>query len=214
MIPLYIGVELILGAAILNKAGGAYGILSIFLGHPINFWQWLYHFLAILVLPFYISALKNLQNRANNIRKLSLACLIYVADTAIGVLYTVYFIHFWFSREDTNPAEVPGSVHARDSSDYGASTASLSSQSATPARELFFTTSGVLIVTTVRLYATLVFLSFTKALLKQDTTNSHEDYAAEGDGILGGSGYAQAIKKFVYGLEIRSKEILSDFFTK
>lgn len=206
--------ELILGAAILNKAGGVYGILSIFLGHPINFWQWLYHALAILVLPFYISALKNLQNRASNTRKLSLACLIYVADTAVGVLYTLYFTHFWFSREDTSPTEVPAGIHAREVSAGYSLVASLSSQSASPARELFFTASGVIIVTSVRLYSTLVVLSFTKALLKLDTTvQSHDDYSAD-DSILGGSGSAQVVRKFVYGLEIRSKEILRDFFTK
>ena len=91
---MFIGVEVILGITILNKASGVYGILSLFTGHPINFWQWLYNLLAIITLPVYVSALINLKTKPRNLRKISLATIVYVLDTFIGSLYTLYFIYF------------------------------------------------------------------------------------------------------------------------
>lgn len=105
--PLYIGAEIVLGFAILNKAAGFYGFLSIITGHPINFWQWLYNVLELLCLPFYISALTLIKKKPENGRKFLLACLVYVIDSVVGVFYTLYFVHFWFANEEvvTNKRE-------------------------------------------------------------------------------------------------------------
>lgn len=100
LVPLYIGAEIVIGIAILNKAAGFYGFLSIITGHPINFWQWLYNVLEILCLPFYISALTLIKKKPENGRKFLLACLVYVIDTVVGVFYTLYFVHFWFANEE------------------------------------------------------------------------------------------------------------------
>ncbi|CUM46614.1 uncharacterized protein AC631_05771 [Debaryomyces fabryi] len=222
-VPLYIGVELILAVAIINKAGGVYGILSIITGHPLNFWQWLYNILAILVLPSYISGLIHLKNRKNNTRKLSLACLIYVVDSVIGLLYTYYFIYFWFSREDNNPTADPLSQRDNIIADEVISPSStqdlnvLASQSASPGRELFLTVSSTIIITGIRFYFTLVVLSFTKALLKQDLLNmKYDDGNTEDDEdqlLSGDDGIASKYKKYMYNLEIKSKEILRNFFS-
>lgn len=239
IIPLYIGVELILGVAILNKAGGIYGVLSLLTGHPINFWQWLYNFLAIVLLPFYISALINLKDKFSNARKVSLACLIYVADTLVGMLYTFYFIHFWFSREDNNPTAVPGQdasgskypsqadsvvndlgidkrLDSARSVTGGASGSTLSSQSASPARELFLTISAIILVAIFRLYSTLVVISFTRALLKQDSNNQKYnnvtvDEDAE-DSLKQKNSIISKIKLQIHYIEVKSKQILLEFF--
>ncbi|CAK7901793.1 inositol phosphorylceramide synthase regulatory subunit Kei1p [[Candida] anglica] len=195
-LPLYIGVELILGIAILNKVSGAYGIVSIFTGHPINFWQWLYNMLAIIVLPIYISALSHLQTRPSNVRKVSLACLIFVADTIIGVFYTIYFVSFWFSHEDNVPAEE--------------SVQPLTSQSASEARELFVTSSTTLIITFIRFYFTLVIISFTRALLKQNA--SQRLVAEDEEEAINQPGKLAKMKKFILGWEIRATEYLGDLF--
>lgn len=217
-----------MGVAILNKAGGIYGVLSLFTGHPINFWQWLYNFLNILVLPFYISGMLNLKNRANNARKLSLTCLVYIIDTVVGVLYTIYFIYFWFSREDNNPTAVPGYSSgtkvesAIDTAIKGAAVekrdkaaSALSSQSASPGRELFLTVSTILVVTTIRFYSTLVVLAFTKALLKQDANAQRYDNTTDTEVeelLKSNKTLKTKIKLYIYDLEIKSKEILRDYF--
>lgn len=198
---MYIGVELILGVGILNKAGGAYGVLSLLTGHPINFWQWLYNLLAIATLPFYISALSNLMNRANNVRKVSLACVIYTADTLVGILYTIYFIYFWFSREDNNPASIPKIP------DDPLKQPNLS-QSATPGRELFFTASTSIFVTAFRIYCTLVVLSFTRALLKQD---ANSDVSADEDAdqwLRSDQTLSTRVKHKLFEVELKAKEYL------
>lgn len=214
MIPLYIGVELILSFAILNKAGGAYGILSIVTGHEMNFWQWIYDLLAVTMLPFYLSALLGLLEKPSNIRKTCLACSIYIIDTFIGLLYTIYFVYFWFSRNDSaavsssalKTVSNPGKV----AEILGRATVDLS-QSASPSRELFLTISGTLITTAIRLYFCVVFISFTKLLLLQGL-QSKKSYRT--DSISEEAHYAPNfvgnVKKFVYGLEVRSKEFLEE----
>lgn len=198
--------ELILGFAILNKAGGGFGILSIVTGHPINFWQWLYNVMAIATLPVYILALTHLQTRPLNVRKTSISCLVYVADTFIGLLYTLYFVYFWFSREDNDPTS---------ESEIKAPTAELSAelaaQSASATRELFLTVSSTLALTAVRLYFTLVLVSFTRILLKQ--TAGQRLVADDEEDALQGEGRVKRLKRYILELEIKSSEFLSDFFS-
>lgn len=176
-----------------------------------------------MVLPSYISGLIHLKNRKNNTRKLSLACLIYVVDSVIGLLYTYYFIYFWFSREDNNPTADPLSQRDNIIADEVISPSStqdlnvLASQSASPGRELFLTVSSTIIITGIRFYFTLVVLSFTKALLKQDLLNmKYDDGNTEDDEdqlLSGDDGIASKYKKYMYNLEIKSKEILRNFFS-
>lgn len=214
---------MILAVAIINKAGGVYGILSIITGHPLNFWQWLYNILAILVLPSYISGLIHLKNRKNNSRKISLACLVYIADSVVGLLYTFYFLYFWFSREDSNPTADP--LSQRDNSIAEAAippsssqnSAILASESASPGRELFLTLSSTIIITVIRFYFTLVVVSFTKGLLKQDLLNMKYDDGNTNDDeeqiLSDGDGIASKYKKYMYDLEMKSKDVLSNFFS-
>lgn len=204
VIPLYIGVELILAFAILNKAGGVYGVLSLLTGHHLNFWQWVYNLLAFLVLPFYVSALFNLLDRSTNVRKACLGCSIYIIDTLVGFVYTIYFVYFWFSREDKNPAGQAVASLAKRVVD--------TSQSASPARELFLTVSGTFVTTALRVYFCFVFLSFTKQLVLQSARNQryygHDSVSEDAmhNSVMG------KIKKFVYALEMRAKHYLSEVF--
>ena len=205
MIPLFIGVEIILGVTILNKASGLYGILSLFTGHPINFWQWLYNLLSLIALPVYASALINLKVKSRNLRKISLATIVYTLDTILGSLFTLYFIYFWFTLED-------GSVKS-DGVDA-------TSQSASPARELTITISTTIIVTVVRFYFTLVMVSFTKALLKQNSMelrynsnlNEEPPQDPEEEELMNAEGISGEFRKALFDLETRSKELLNDLF--
>lgn len=216
---------MVLGVAILNKAGGAFGVLSLLTGHPINFWQWLYNVSCLCILPFYISALSNLTVKFRNVRKISFACLIYTFDTAFGLLYTFYFTYFWFSSEDTNPTGnerrdlgVSGGIAAeavQPGKGYTISSSTTDlSQSASPARELFLTVSATLITTCLRFYFNLVMISFSRSLIKQytnDTINVNiiDEEAQE---IFSRNTILSRIKKAVYELEMRSKDILTEYF--
>ncbi|KAF8001091.1 hypothetical protein HF325_004880 [Metschnikowia pulcherrima] len=207
VIPLYIGVELILSFAILNKAGGVYGVLSILTGHHMNFWQWLYNLLAFLVLPFYVSASFNLLDRSTNLRKACLGCSIYIVDTIVGFFYTLYFVYFWFSREDSNPVG-----NAMESALSLAKRAIDTSQSASASRELFLTVSGTLLTTALRVYFCFVFLSFTKQLLLQSARNQRfhgHDSVSE---VAVHNSFVGKVKKFVYALEMRAKHFLTEVF--
>lgn len=206
---------MVLGVAILNKAGGAFGVLSLLTGHPINFWQWLYNVSCLCILPFYISALSNLTVKFRNVRKISFACLIYTFDTAFGLLYTLYFTYFWFSSEDTNPTGTKRDYMASGASkSYSSSSTKDMSQSASPARELFLTVSATLITTCLRFYFNLVMVSFSRSLIKQytnDTVNVNiiDEEAQE---IFSKNTILSRIKKAVYELEMRSKDILTEYF--
>ncbi|KAI5955477.1 hypothetical protein KGF57_003609 [Candida theae] len=218
-IPLFIGVEVILGITILNKAGGLYGILSLFTGHPIDFWQWLYNSLALIMLPVYATALINLRNQSRNLRKISLATVVYLVDTIIGTLYTIYFVIFWFHSEDGSTEEVGGAALLRKRKEDASDTAAnLSSQSASTGRELFFIFAATIAMSVIRVYFALVIVSFTKALLKKnsmeqryrDGSNDNSVVDTEENEILNSTGIYGEFRKAILDLEIRSKELLDE----
>lgn len=209
--------EIILGFAILNKAGGAYGILSIITGHPLNFWQWLYNILAIAALPFYITALSNLTTRTKNVDKISSACLIYIIDTILGLFFTIYFMIFWFISEDPEQLSTRSLSHSnvlRSTSSTSSEDARLASQSASSGRELFYISAFTIVVTTARIYFTLILLSFTRVLLKQESISLRYD-TNEGDLRLDSSSSSsilEKIKKFIQSIDTHSKRILRLLF--
>lgn len=123
----------------------------------------------------------------DNLRKFCLTSVIFLIDTVIGTLYTLYFVYFWFHNEATEKrADVP-------------KVAVESSQSATELRELFVIISTTIAVTALRFYFTLVILSFAKALLRFSNQDVVDEPVFE-------SGYKGNIKRFFYGLEVRSKD--------
>jgi hypothetical protein len=209
IIPLFIGIEVILGIAILNKASGVYGFLSIVTGHPINFWQWLYNMLAIATLPFYIKALVMLKTKPNNGRTTSLACIIYIIDTIVGVFYTIYFVYFWFHDED-NISET-GSTSPQA---YGTEEQyQVASESASQTRELFLTLSGTIVFTVVRFYFALVMISFTRLLLKQlKYERSGQERDDEFDELVLATGPFAKVRRFIFNVECKAQEQLSDYF--
>lgn len=176
-----------------------------------NVWQWLYDLLAVFMLPFYLSALLNLMEKPANIRKTCLACSIYIIDTIIGLLYTIYFVQFWFSENDSGSASGTGNTIAANAVNVLRRASADLSQSASPSRELFLTVSGTLITTALRIYFCFVFLSFTKQLLFQAAQNK-KNYRT--DSISEEANYPSTIlgnlKRFIYGLEVRSKHFLDE----
>lgn len=186
-----------------------------------NFWQWLYDLIAVLTLPFYLSALVGLLEKPTNIRKGCLACSIYVVDTVIVIAYTLYFVYFWFSNNDVAVVSQTASKIANSGLENTAQSANAAkivngvtdlSQSASPSRELFLTISGTVITTALRIYFCFVFVSFTKQLLLQ-AARTKRNYRT--DSVSEEANYPPTIvgkaKRFVYGLEVRSKEFLEEY---
>lgn len=167
-----------------------------------NFFQWLYNLLAVAMLPFYISTLVNMLDRSCNVRKVCLGCSIYAVDTVIGLFFTFYFVYFWFSMEDSSlGSSVSGvgnpSTVKRAYTDI--------SQSASPSRELFLTVSGTLVTTAFRVYFCLVFLSYSKLLLRQSQERQRYHGTESLDEEVHTTGVRGRVKKFINDLEVRAK---------
>lgn len=224
LVPLYIGVEVVLGIAILNKAAGFYGFLSIITGHPINFLQWLYNIMSLLCLPFYILAIRAIKIKPQNGRKISLACVVYVIDTVIGVFYIMYFIHFWFANEEVVRRDLVGSDDDMPltTSSYAMATptgvgavddhktAADPNQLVSPAHEIFMTLAGTVIFTVIRFYFTLIMLAFNKALLKQLKVEERDAKDEEEERILLGSGFWNKVQRVELNWENRAKQFMTD----
>lgn len=119
-LPLYIGIELILGIAVLNKLSGLYGILSIFTGHPLDFSQWLLYISSIVIVPFYFRGLYDIKNP--EVLPFAGILLIYTVDSATTLFFIIHFMINWFVIEDVKTVEVPGQDYSKSASqgyEYG-----------------------------------------------------------------------------------------------
>lgn len=126
---------------------------------------------------------------------------------------------YWFTREDNNPTATPGAtdkVSAAAGSttqmSSGSKVAGLSSQSATPARELFVTIASTIIVTGARFYFLAIIAAFTKVLIKQDSLTLRYNGSENDQVPVYEEGIVGTVKKYVALLEITSKDILREVF--
>lgn len=235
VIPLYLGVEVILGITILNKAGGVYGFFSLITGHPINFWQWVYNFLCVAVLPVYVSSLMNVTTKGNT-KKFSLCCITYVLDTIIGLFFTLHFGLWWYFTEgNVNYGERSGTsdsvaMHFKRANQIGSSSSQKYTEPQMPmptygesslSRETFIILASTIVVTLFRLYFTLAIVSFTRLLLKQESvarrSSERNEVQAQGFEVYDeGDGWIAWIKyEFRHlrdDLEHHSKHLLDRYF--
>lgn len=191
-IPLYIGVEVILGIAILNKASGIYGLLSLLTGHPLSFSQWLYNILSLLAIPVYILGLMNISRQPQVVRKMALTAVVYIADSIIGLFYTVLFAFAWFSGDAQLAPPLPQSK--------------ASIQLASPERESFFTTLTIVVLLALRVYTTLVIISFSRQLLRKQREEGVSDHDQEIQEN------ASMVDRAMYALETRAKRTCAAWF--
>lgn len=244
MLPLYIGVEIILGYAIINKMSGVFGLLSLFTGHPINFLQWLFYLASFIITPFYCHGMLSLKKpRA---RHMSLVSVVYVIDTIGGLFYTMYFAWLWFTHEDSDAASATGYTGSekftRSEEDvvamgpvnsnyvwdklasneavrkaaqeyiisplvsraFSERGVDLASQSASKGYELFVTVISSVGVNVLRIYFTLVVLSFTKQLMRAAKFNNERE-----DTRLSSN---SKVDRFLTSLELKSTRLLNRVF--
>lgn len=148
-LPLYIGVELILGVGIINKLSGVYGILSLFTGHPLEFMQWIFYISSILCVVFYGVGLWTILDP--KVRQFAAVVVIYSIDTLVSLFFIFWFAFEWFVNEDVKIEKVPGQ-------DY--------SKSASQAYEYGWIILVTATVIVSRFYFNLVLVSFYKKLIK------------------------------------------------
>lgn len=139
---------------------------------------------------------------------MSLVTIIYTVDTVWGLLYTFYFSYTWFNHGDTEKRDMavpPGGYTQEIPND--------SSQSASPARELFLILSSTIIFTGMRFYFNLLIISFTRLLIKQNRNESGQSLNDEEQEIFQSKSYLNMIKKSIFELEIKLRDFLLDLFS-
>ncbi|QLG72062.1 hypothetical protein HG535_0C04160 [Zygotorulaspora mrakii] len=99
-LPLYIGVDISLGVTIFNKCSGAYGILALFTGHPLEFMQWVMYLWSIATLCVYAQGL--FQKHRPKLLTFSQIFVTFSIDTILTCLFTLWFTHSWYSLEGSS----------------------------------------------------------------------------------------------------------------
>ncbi|QPG75234.1 hypothetical protein FOA43_002584 [Brettanomyces nanus] len=104
--------------------------------------------------------------------------MIYLIDTVGGCAFTLYFVYFWFSHE--NSSENAGTATTVDANEVVQMvkhlvkrvSEDLSSQSASESYELFMTIAVTIGTTVIRFYFALVMLSFFNQIVLKSKYNS------------------------------------------
>lgn len=146
--PLYIAVELALGITILNKCSGAYGILALFTGHPLDAMQWITYVWSVLTLIVYAQGL--FQVVKPDLLVFSQILVTFTIDTVFTCFMTVWFTAIWFQLEDSKTK--PNDAKANN-------------QGASEGYEYFGTIFITLATLTFRAYFNLLLTSFVQELL-------------------------------------------------
>lgn len=95
-----------LGITIFNKCSGAYAILALFTGHPLEFMQWILYIWSIITLCIYAQGL--FQIHKPNLLTYSQIFVTFSIDTVLTSLFTVWFTNSWYSLEDNNKENYAG----------------------------------------------------------------------------------------------------------
>ncbi|CAI4059028.1 Kei1p SKDI_04G5760 [Saccharomyces kudriavzevii IFO 1802] len=184
--PLYLAVEIVLGISILNKCSGAYGILALFTGHPLDFMQWVAYLWSVFTLIVFSQGLYLIHKP--NLLVFSQICILYTVDTIFTCFFTLWFTTQWFTLE--NPTDF-GSI-ANSTADTAlrtnglspimagkltARSADKSGQSATENYEYSITIFITLASLIFRFYFNLILGSFVQELLH------HPKYLVDRDDV-------------------------------
>ncbi|CCC70821.1 hypothetical protein NCAS_0F03370 [Naumovozyma castellii] len=164
IIPLYLGVEIVLGITIFNKCSGAYGILALFTGHPLDFVQWVFYLWSIFTLIIFAQGLYEIHKPT--LLTFSQILVFYSLDTICTCIFTLWFTSQWFQTEPTGTEEA---LQRRNES--------LESQGATEAYEYMMTIFITLVTLTFRLYFNCLLAAFVQELLH------HPKYLVDQDDV-------------------------------
>ncbi|AJU91682.1 Kei1p [Saccharomyces cerevisiae YJM1311] len=175
--PLYLAVEIVLGISILNKCSGAYGILALFTGHPLDFMQWIAYLWSVFTLIVFSQGLYLIHKP--NLLVFSQICVLYTIDTISTCFFTLWFTTQWFTLEDTanidgNNALQSNPISTGKLTERGID---ISKQSATESYEYTMTILITLVSLIFRFYFNFILASFVQELLH------HPKYLVDGDDV-------------------------------
>ena len=173
--PLYLAVEIVLGISILNKCSGAYGILALFTGHPLDFMQWIAYLWSVFTLIVFSQGLYLI----HNLLVFSQICVLYTIDTISTCFFTLWFTTQWFTLEDTanidgNNALQSNPISTGKLTERGID---ISKQSATESYEYTMTILITLVSLIFRFYFNFILASFVQELLH------HPKYLVDRDDV-------------------------------
>ncbi|AHY75322.1 AQG_2a_G0012390.mRNA.1.CDS.1 [Saccharomyces cerevisiae] len=175
--PLYLAVEIVLGISILNKCSGAYGILALFTGHPLDFMQWIAYLWSVFTLIVFSQGLYLIHKP--NLLVFSQICVLYTIDTISTCFFTLWFTTQWFTLEDTanidgNNALQSNPISTGKLTERGID---ISKQSATESYEYTMTILITLVSLIFRFYFNFILASFVQELLH------HPKYLVDRDDV-------------------------------
>lgn len=148
--PLYLGVEIILGITLFNKFSGLFGLLALFTGHPLSLLQWISYLWSFMTLIVYVQGLYMVHHP-----QLYPYCQIlatYTIDSAVTCIFTLCFTTVWFQNDNT-PSD-------------GKSANEGNKQGASEGYEYGVSMLITLISLIARFYYNFVLASFVNALLR------------------------------------------------
>lgn len=184
VLPLQCGVELALSYVAINRMSGVFGLLSLFTNHAINFMQWMYYSLNIVVLVSTILcyihvrwlAAQALSNNSLNtdgnlftIRIIASFVLIFIGEFFTGNVFMVYLANLWLVEEYTDQDSALKSNKSLSTRLIKRVSNVPSQQSASEGYEVFVSLVTIIITEVVRVYFISVILSYYLRLRKRIT---------------------------------------------
>ncbi|CAI4057408.1 hypothetical protein SUVZ_02G4780 [Saccharomyces uvarum] len=184
--PLYLAVEIVLGISILNKCSGAYGILALFTGHPLDFMQWVAYLWSVFTLIVFAQGLYLIHKP--NLLVFSQICVLYTVDTICTCFFTLWFTTQWFTLEgnvDLSSIATDASSTASQAINYNsiatgklaARSTDTSGQGASETYEYSITILITLVSLIFRFYFNFILASFVQELLH------HPKYLVDRDDV-------------------------------
>ncbi|SMN19673.1 similar to Saccharomyces cerevisiae YDR367W KEI1 Component of inositol phosphorylceramide (IPC) synthase [Maudiozyma saulgeensis] len=170
-LPLYIAVEIVLGITILNKCSGAYGILAIFTGHPLDFMQGVSYLWSIFTLIVYAQGLYEIAKPT--LLTFSQIFMFYSIDTIFTCFFTLWFTGVWFGVESAE------SSNADVNNNHSKRGADIASQGASQAYEYTITMFITWVSLIFRLYFNFILASYVKELLSNPKFMIDQDDVAQ-----------------------------------
>lgn len=155
-LPLFFGVEIILGFLIINKFNSIYGLLSLVTGHKLSTFQLFYYTTQFIVLISYLNGLK-LVHRPD-VKFYSLLNIINIIDTAILFFsMTIFNFNYNLGERFIDPGN--------------------SSQAASKTYELCVLFGMLLVNIFIKMYSNFIILSFTREMMYNDKfiVDNHEE---------------------------------------
>lgn len=160
-VPLYIGVEIALGISIINKCSGAYGILALFTGHPLDSMQWVLYIWSIFTLIICVQGLYQIHKP--NVLTFSHIFITFIIDTLFTSFFTLWFTAQWYNLEgNSNNVKDTKSSYSDAPVDYSSK---IAHQGASEGFEYGVTMFITILSLAGKLYFTFIIASFVQELL-------------------------------------------------